>query len=358
MKQAIHKLLRTALYASIACLALAGCDDRETVKIPTAKGTGPVKPTKVANVDEATPMLAVDYLTVQGGNCIVITTPSGKHMLIDAGPQGTEQSIIARLQEIGVQKLDWIVVSCADSAHIGSLDKLAAGMPFGEVYSAGFATPMLDRVMKAAHKNGPSSVLRAGSSFKMDEGITLETLAPGDEDKMPAAAGEDWLQNHGLVFRIRYNKASLLFTGTLGREERQWMRSQATDMHANVVSGLRHGDKTVADVDFVHEITPQIGVYMCDIKNGNGYPHRDALDAMTTTMTKLYRTDVQHGINLKVDAEGKFYVLASRPATEHELALAGSEIKRELEDPKPVKLKNVLSDPDPLGAQNEEDNGR
>ncbi len=357
MKQAIKKLLRGALYAGLACLALAGCDDRETVNIPTSKGTGPVKPTKVANVDDATPMLAVDYLTVQGGNCIVITTPSGKHMLIDAGPQGTEQSIIARLQEIGVQKLNWVIVSTPDSEHIGSLEKLAAGMPFGEVYSAGYVTPILDRVMKAAHKTGPSSVLRAGSSFKLDEGITLETLAPGEEDKMPSQASSEWLGNHALVFRIRYNKASLLFTGTIGREERQWMRAQATDMHANVVSGLRHGDKTVADVDFVHEITPQIGVYMCDIKNANGYPHRDALDAMTTTMTKLYRTDVQHGINLKVDAEGRFYVLASRPATDHELALAGNDIKRDLEDPKPVKLKNITSDPDPLGAQNE-DTGR
>jgi competence protein ComEC len=351
-----------AKIALIAALAagwlLPGCDDREDVKIPSAKGTGPAKVLKSATGEDNVPMLVVDYLTVQGGNCIVITTPGGKHMMIDGGAPGTEQSIIARLQEVGVQKLDWLIVTCADSAHMGSLPKLAAGMPIGEVYTPGFSSRLVNQLLQATHKKAITASLRAGSSFKMEEGITLEALAPGEDDVMPQNPSQSWLENHSVVLRVRYNKASLLFTGSMGKAEKSWMHEQAVDVHADIVSGLRHGDKEVADVDFVHEITPKIAVLMCDLKNHDGYPHRDALDAMTTTMTKLYRTDVQHGINLRLDGEGRIYVLASRPATDHEMGLAGGDIKRDLEDPKPVKLKNVLSDPDPLGAQNGEENSR
>ena len=347
----LRGVMSTAACLLVMAGMLPGCDDRESIKVPTAKGTGPAKVLKSATGEDNVPMLVVDYLTVSGGNCIVVTTPAGKHLMIDAGPAGTEPSIITRLQEVGVQKLDWFVATCADANHIGSLPKLAAGMSFGQVFTPGYPSSLVTQFMQAAHKKEAPGVLRAGTTFKLDEATTLEVLAPGEDEVMPANASASWFENHSIILRIRYNKASILFTGTMGKQEKNWLHEQAVDVHADIVSGLRHGDKEVADVDFVHEITPKIGILMCDLHNAAGYPHRDALDAMTTTMTKLYRTDVQHGINLKLDAEGRIFVLASRPATDHEMTLAGADIKRNLEDPKPVKLKNVMSDPDPLGAQ-------
>ena len=78
--------------------------------------------------------LKVHYIDVGQADCILIQTPEGKNLLIDAGNNGDADEIITYLTNHSVSKLDIVIGTHPHADHIGGLDDVIDTFDIGSIY--------------------------------------------------------------------------------------------------------------------------------------------------------------------------------------------------------------------------------
>ncbi|MCE2541490.1 MAG: MBL fold metallo-hydrolase, partial [Acidobacteria bacterium] len=73
------------------------------------------------------------WVDVEGGGATLIIAPTGESMLVDTGwprPAGRDaERIVAAMQEAGLEKLDYMLITHFHTDHVGSLRELAGMVP-------------------------------------------------------------------------------------------------------------------------------------------------------------------------------------------------------------------------------------
>ena len=73
------------------------------------------------------------WVDVEGGGATLIVAPTGESMLVDTGwprPAGRDaERIVAAMQEAGLEKLDYMLITHFHTDHVGSLAELAGMVP-------------------------------------------------------------------------------------------------------------------------------------------------------------------------------------------------------------------------------------
>ena len=82
--------------------------------------------------------LTVSVLDVGQGDSILIRSPAGKTMLVDAGDADAGATVVADLKAEGVTSLDMAVASHAHEDHIGGYQTVISQFPIGTFYDSGY----------------------------------------------------------------------------------------------------------------------------------------------------------------------------------------------------------------------------
>src|SRR4051812_27784414 len=70
---------------------------------------------------QAAPHLRVDFISVGQGDAELITSPSGKTVLIDGGPHAAAEELVAFLRGRGVGPIDLVLLTHRHEDHLGGL---------------------------------------------------------------------------------------------------------------------------------------------------------------------------------------------------------------------------------------------
>lgn len=328
---------------------LTGCGGNT---LPPQPGKSTPDKVKFSSTSVNSHLLTVQYLTIAPGNCILVTLPFGKHLLIDGAPPGAEQDILSALQQIKITKLDYVIVTSPKADHIGCVPTLIGGVPCQTLISSGAKSPVMNSLEQAVKVGGgKTQVVSAGDKIKLDDEVTFEALAPTKVETAPAHPKDDWYADHTLVFRLNYKNVKVLFTGEISPDEHVALMRNTPDLRSSIVSGLNHGDKRIADIEFINKIAPYI-VVLCNVPhNSHGYPNSEALDNLKTALTNVYRTDLQGEINLQINDKGNASINAATPATEGEMGRSGSNMKRDPAVDGGVDMSNQLEHHEILDRQ-------
>lgn len=113
-------------------------------------------------------------IDVEGGKSVLVVSPAGESMLLDAGwpkagnREASTERIVAALNGAGVKQLDYLVISHFDIDHLGDVPALAARIPIRRILDHGQPSPSTDR-----------SRFRAYDELRQKIGHTV--LKPGDK---------------------------------------------------------------------------------------------------------------------------------------------------------------------------------
>jgi len=247
--------------------------------------------------------LTVRVLDVGLGDSVLVVAPSGKTVLIDAGPPGAGKKVLDALKRAGVSRLDFLIATHAHADHVGGADEVLKAVETGQVFYSGYphTTREYDDFLKAVQqKNIKLEKAVPGTTLDLGDGALLRVLAPIEpffEEKEMAAGGN--LPNaNSVVVRLDYGEFSMLLPGDAEEQTERRMTERGADFAAAGLKVAHHGSKYATSADFLKRGGFRWAVISTSGDNRYGLPSADTLARLKAAGVKLYRTDMQGEITV------------------------------------------------------------
>ncbi len=242
--------------------------------------------------------LNIYFVDVGQGDCTFIKTPEGQSILIDAGEGNSDKYdygknvVLPYLLDRRVNKLDYIIISHFDSDHCGGaitimqeikVEKVIIGKQF-EISNN------YQEFMKIANeKNIKVYVVENGERIKVEKDLYLDIIWPDSQEKI----NENILNNNSLVFKLVYQKFSMLFTGDIEEiTEKAILETNNLELlNSTALKIAHHGSKTSSTIDFLNAVKPKFALIGVGKNNTFGHPSNITLENLKSMNVNTYRTD-------------------------------------------------------------------
>ena len=261
-------------------------------------------------------VLEVTAIDVGQGDSLLVVSPEGRTMLVDAGgPVGSvkeaaevqsgfdvgEEVVSPYLWWRGLRRLDVMVLSHAHSDHMGGMAAVMRSFrprelwvgtdPDSEAYRA--------LVVEAAELGVVVKHYRAEDAVRWG-GVDVKVLSPGVE----YASGFEPRNDDSLVLRLEYGKASVLLEGDAEAKSEQAMVAAGQMRPVTLLKVGHHGSKTSTTEAFLAAAAPKDAVVSVGRGNTFGHPRGEVIARIAASGTKLYRTDEFGVTTFLLDREG------------------------------------------------------
>lgn len=241
--------------------------------------------------------LRVDVLDVGDGQCLLVTRPRGGALLLDTGPRFTSSRVQKHLRKRGVNRLDLMILSHADTRHTGGTAEILTRWPVRELWvPPAFAeTPPYRTLLELAETQGCRiRERRAGETAVLGE-TYLEILHPAESDLGAARRG-----NRSLVVRIAREGASVLVMGGAEEQATRTLLERSVDLPAEVLVVGNGGGPGVAPPAFIRATRPRIAVISTGAARRPESPAADTLHHLREAGITIWRTDQRGGVSLEL----------------------------------------------------------
>lgn len=262
--------------------------------------------------------LEVTAIDVGQGDSLLIVSPEGRAMLVDAGgPVGSageaatatsafdigEEVVSPYLWSRRIRRLDVLVLSHAHSDHMGGMPAVMRNFRPRELWVAidPDSAAYRELLQEATELGVTLRHMRSGDRVDWS-GVGVSVLAP---EPAYANAGEP-VNNDSLVMRMDYGKASVLLEGDAEAPSEQQMLSH----HLQPVTLLKvghHGSNTSTTQPFFDAVAPRDTVVSVGAGNTFGHPRPEVIARIAAARTRLFRTDEFGLTTFLLDRDGAIH---------------------------------------------------
>jgi beta-lactamase superfamily II metal-dependent hydrolase len=283
--------------------------------------------------------LQVHFLDVGpvNGDSILIISPTGTTVLVDAGETGKGKVILEALQRYKVQQIDYFIATHPHPDHIGAADEVFKGTKVINVIDNGLdptlpggagapkptptPTPTSKDRLQAGKRvdKRPASVkffdeykdavtqsgakyakAEPGTKLDLGGGARLTILAPAPpfftKEQMKGGGNEP--NANSIVARLDYGSFSFLLPGDAEEQTEHRLLTKDLNLNAEVLKIAHHGSKYASAADFLGRVKPKVAIISCGEWNRYGHPAQVVLDRLKAADVKVYRTDLQGEITI------------------------------------------------------------
>lgn len=251
--------------------------------------------TKENNIQSNKNTLQVHFIDVGQGDSILIQV-NNKNLLIDSGPNKSEDKLKKYLKKLNISKFDYIIATHPHEDHIGNMsyiinnfDVLNFYAPKVENSTKAFET-MVESLIR---KDLKIKVLKANiKSIDLGKNIVVDVFSPLSNSY------ED-LNNYSPIVKISYGNTSFLFTGDAEELSENEVLNAGFDLKCDVLKIGHHGSSSSTSEKFLKASNPSIAVISVGEDNTYGHPTDTVLSRLKET--KIYRTDINGNIVITSD---------------------------------------------------------
>ena len=247
-------------------------------------------------------LLRVSILDVGQGDAILVQTPEGKTVLIDAGPGKSSDLLLSQLEQLGVTRLDAAFNTHPHEDHLGGFVAVLERYPVAMFVDSGVphTTRSYENLLLALKsKQVPVRTARRGQTYKVGDTARFEVLAPTDAWIREAGSH---LNNTSIVLRLTYGRFSMLLTGDAERPIEQHLLSEGVEP-ALVLKAGHHGSHSSSTPAFVDALHVKVAIISCGQDNRYGHPHRETLYTFMSRSILVFRTDTDGQVRVLSDGD-------------------------------------------------------
>lgn len=198
------------------------------------------------------------------GEATLLVAPDGTTMLVDFNDGMINGAYIAKvLQELGIQKLDYVVLTSPHVEHLGGYSIVLHCVEVGQVITNHheFTSNIIYNKFKKdiEEKNIQTSTVYEGDSFSFGKDVQVEVFNPAKEY---AEWGKDAGQRDGaLLLKFTYNQSNFLIGGDIGGAvEEQLIAKYGDKLQSDVVKMNDQGSKEANSKDWIATVNAKIAV--------------------------------------------------------------------------------------------------
>ena len=233
----------------------------------------------------------LDVLDVGQGEAAVIRTRN--HTLVyDSGARfgqrldGGSSVVVPFLREVGVQRLDMLIISHGDNDHIGGAKSILDAFPGARLLG--------QEIGELSH---PGAACRAGQHWQWD-GVEFRFLHPDTASHYKKS------NNLSCVLLVSAAGGKILLTGDIEKKvERKLIKRYGDGLDADILLVAHHGSKSSSTKEWIRAVSPRYSVITA------GYRNRYRLPAKA--ITRRYReygstvliSGLTGAIHFELDAE-------------------------------------------------------
>jgi competence protein ComEC len=204
-----------------------------------------------------------------------------------------ERTLIPYLQARGIGRLDLLVLTHADTDHVGDLLALAQHIRIKTIWlTEGMLT---DKSLQQQLNQIKTKIqtVKPGTSTPIFN-TQLTVLAP-------ETSKDGGNQDSIVLYGDFYNK-QFLFTGDLEEQGEAALIQTYPNLQADILKVGHHGSDTSTSAALISKIRPEIALISVGKDNRYGHPTGQTLDRLKANRTKIYRTDQNGAIRLTYHA--------------------------------------------------------
>lgn len=246
-------------------------------------------------------LLEVNFIAVGQGDGMFIKFPNGKNMIIDTGPPGRdgrniEYNIISFLNNQGISKIDYFMISHFDSDHVGGMSHLLKRKEVNNILIPPFIekTEYHNELEKEITRSKTKvKFLSSGMSFKISD-CKIDILNP-EINNLKSDRNEN-----SIVFLLTYKEKTFLFTGDLSKNGEERILKNYDIKEVDVLKAGHHGSKTSSGEILLDTIKPKIIVVSVG-HNHFGHPSAEVIERYNKKSIKYLRTDKSGMVKFTTD---------------------------------------------------------
>ncbi len=244
--------------------------------------------------------LQIRFFDVGQGDAILITSPEGRRVLMDAGPN--RWYVNDRLQALGVDTLDLAVASHSHADHIAGMEAVLRGRRVRFYLDNGVphTTATYQRTIAAVAASGAQYLQPTERTISLGGTARLRVLPP------PSVGGEQNDNSVGLL--LEYGAFRALFTGDSEHGELAYWLAQDSVPRVSVVKAAHHGSWNGTSAAWAERTRPGVVVISVGARNSYGHPSPAAVAQWQAVGARIYRTDQQGDVLITVRPDGVFGV--------------------------------------------------
>ena len=232
---------------------------------------------------------SVVFFDVGQGDSALVRYGRSRSFLVDAGPRfGTYDAgaslIVPSLKNIGVSRLDGLILSHIHTDHSGGIESVIENIPTTHIFCRRAIADSLSAVF------GESVIgVSAGDSIAFKEGGIL-ILSPAPDEESYRARNITGENNYSVLARFDMEGVRLLFTGDIERDAQHLMLSWGKSLKSDILKVPHHGAPGLMD-EFISAVHPELAVISCGANNRYGHPGKITLERLARRGANVYRTD-------------------------------------------------------------------
>ena len=252
--------------------------------------------------------LRIYALDVGQGDGLLIISPQGKTVLIDAGPTEAGDEVVAALRNHGVKQIDLMIATHPHADHIGGMKKVFDTFRVKKILDSGqtYGTATYEKLLAEVQQNKTAYVKAVrGQTIELDSGVKFDVLNPGAKLLTEKEVGEGRsVQNaNSVVLRLSYGSFAMLFTGDAEFETEGQMMGDGLLLSAQVLKIGHHGSRHATSGKFLEFVKPQFAIISNGADNDYGHPSQFTLDRLKKANIKTLRTDLSGEIEIFSDGK-------------------------------------------------------
>ena len=302
------------------------------------------------------------------GDSILIISPAGKSILIDAGDAGKGKVVLDALKRYKIERLDYFIATHPHPDHLGGAPEVLNGIKVANMIDNGvdLSTPapavatkpgkgkkaappppppkksktktvngFFDEYRNALTKNGAQyEKAQPGKKYDLGGGAILTVLGPAEpfftKDQMKGGGNET--NANSIVLRLDYGDFSMLFMGDAESQSEERLLSRSDlDLKTKVIKIGHHGSKYATSENFVKRVQPEAAIISDGGWNRYGHPAQSVLDRLKAANAKVWRTDLQGEVTITTRGKGdsgKLYDIKTAKETKEDV-WAGREAMKD-----------------------------